>query len=130
MKRAAPLDAELSGHPNTALRQACEQLCRMLRIQWCEFVYSCGSEKWKVRMSEDRNQQSLGLRGAAIIGAAIGALAVGAFAIGALAIRRLAIQRVAVERAKFKSLEIEELTVKHLRAGDVTVSGSIELPKG
>jgi hypothetical protein len=59
---------------------------------------------------------------------ALGFVAAGSVAIGALAIRRLAIRQLAVDRAALKSLTIGTLTVKHLRAGDVTVSGSLELP--
>jgi hypothetical protein len=85
-------------------------------------------------MSEDRIKESVVLRGAKVIGAAAGAVAVGAFAVGALAIgvlaiRRIAIQSIAVEKAKFKSLGIEELTVRHLKAGDVTVSGALKVPE-
>jgi hypothetical protein len=64
-----------------------------------------------------------------MIGTAIGAVAVGAFAIGALAIGRLAI-RVVIDCAKLKSLEIQDLTVTRLRAAEVTVSDSLNLPGG
>jgi len=50
-------------------------------------------------MNQERNAESLGLRGVAIIAGAIGAVAVGAFAIGALAIGRLAIRRLVIENA-------------------------------
>jgi hypothetical protein len=71
---------------------------------------------------------NLSLRGVAMMATAIGAIAVGAFAIGALAIGRLAVRRIIVESAKLKSVEIEDLTVTRLRAVEVTVSDSLELP--
>jgi hypothetical protein len=77
-----------------------------------------------------RKSESAGMRGVAIMAAAIGATAVGALAIGALAIGRLAIGHVAVGSVKLKKLEIEELTVRRLRAGEVIVSESLELPEG
>jgi hypothetical protein len=67
-------------------------------------------------------------RDLALMAAAAGAVAVGAIAIGALAIGRLAIRNAVVGSAKFKSLKIEDLTVARLRAGEVTVSGSLNLP--
>lgn len=42
---------------------------------------------------------------------------------------RLAIRRVAIESAALRSLHIEELTVTRLRAAEVTVSDSLELPE-
>lgn len=71
-----------------------------------------------------------GSRGLALFAAAIGAIAVGAFAIGALAIRRLTIREIVIEKARFKSLEIQDLSVKRLRAAEVAVSDSIQLPEG
>jgi hypothetical protein len=79
-------------------------------------------------MKDPRNSQTQGFRGAAIIATAIGAVAVGAFAIGAFAIGRLAIRRVLIESAEFKSLKIQDLTVARLRAAEVTVSDSLQLP--
>ncbi len=76
-------------------------------------------------MKELRGSESLSFRGVAMIATAIGAVAVGAFAIGRLVIRRLS-----VENAKFKSLEIDDLTVTRLRAAEVTVSHSLDLPGG
>ena len=81
-------------------------------------------------MNHERNSESLGFRGVAIIASAIGAVAVGAFAIGALAVGRLAIGRLVIENAKFKSLEIQDLSVKRLRATEVIVSDSLALPPG
>ena len=79
-------------------------------------------------MNEIGNSKSLGFRGVAMIATSIGAVAVGAFAIGALAIGRLAVRRVVVENAKFKSIEIDDLIVKRIRAAEVTVSESLEVP--
>jgi hypothetical protein len=86
-------------------------------------------------MGEVRSLRSLGLGGAAVgaiaLGTvALGAVAVGAGAIGALTIWRLAIRRMAVDRASFRALDIHELTVTRIRAGDITVSRSLELPGG
>ncbi len=74
------------------------------------------------------NSKPLGFRGVAMIATSVGAIAVGAFAIGALAIGRLAVRRVVVENAKFKSIEIDDLIVKRIRAAEVTVSDSLEVP--
>jgi hypothetical protein len=51
-----------------------------------------------------------------------------AFAIGALAIGRLAIRRIVIDSAQLKDLKIEDLTVTHLRAAEVTITGSLETP--
>jgi len=40
----------------------------------------------------------------------------------------MALGRIAIGKAKIKSLEIDELTVKRLRAADVSISESLELP--
>jgi hypothetical protein len=69
-------------------------------------------------MKELRSSKSLGFRGVAMI----------ATAIGALTIRRLAIRRVLIGSAEFKSLEIQDLTVTRLRAAEITVSDSLQLP--
>jgi hypothetical protein len=71
---------------------------------------------------------SLRFREAALVAAAAGAVAVGAFAIGALAIGRLAIRRIVAGKVEFKSVKIRDLAVSRLRAGEVTVSGSLKLP--
>ena len=76
------------------------------------------------------SSKSLSFRWVAIMATAIGAGAVGAFAIGALAIGRLKIRRVLIDRAEIKSLEIQDLTVRLLRAADVNVSDSLNLPGG
>jgi hypothetical protein len=80
-------------------------------------------------MKDQHSSQNPNFRGVAMIATAIGAVAVGAFAIGALAIGRLAIRRIVIDSAKLKSLEIQDLTVTRLRAADVTVSGSLNLPE-
>ena len=80
-------------------------------------------------MEESRNSKSLGFHGVAMIATAVGAVAVGAFAIGVLAIGRLAIRRVVIESAELKSLQIQDLTVKRLRAAEITVSESLQLPE-
>jgi hypothetical protein len=41
----------------------------------------------------------------------------------------LAIRRVVVGSVEFKSLKIQDLTVKRLRASEVIVSDSLELPE-
>ena len=120
-------------HANTGYAAFTQDRMERARLKRHTMVH-CTTNIGGARMSEDRSKPELGLRGVAIIGAAfgavaVGAFAVGAFAIGALAIRRLAIQSVAVGRARLKSLEVDELTVKQLRAGDVTVTGSLELPE-
>src|SRR5215471_16698858 len=79
-------------------------------------------------MKELNRSKRPGFRAVAMMATAIGAVAVGAFAIGALAIGRLAIRRLLVERVKFKSVEIDELSVTRLRAAEVIVSDSLELP--
>jgi hypothetical protein len=79
-------------------------------------------------MNHERNSESLGFRGVAIIASAIGAVAVGAFAIGALAVGRMAIRQLVIENAKFKTIESQDLSVKRLRAAEVTVSASLRLP--
>jgi hypothetical protein len=66
---------------------------------------------------------------ALLIAMAAGAAAVGALAIGALIIGRLSIRRVSIDRADLKSLAIDDLTVTHLRAREVTVIESIQLPE-
>jgi hypothetical protein len=78
-----------------------------------------------MELTRSRNRS---FRDLAVTAAAIGAVAVGAFAIGALSIGWLAIRRISVGKAKFESLEIRDLTVTRLRAGDLTVSGSLKLP--
>ena len=79
-------------------------------------------------MSDLRTVPPLRLNGVAAVATAVGAVAVGAFALGALVVGRLAIRRLAVERAAFKSLAIGDLTVDRLRAANIIVSDSLELP--
>jgi hypothetical protein len=81
-------------------------------------------------MKDLHSSKNLGFSGVAMIATAIGAVAVGAFAIGALAIRRLAIGRVVIDSAEFKSPKIQDLTVTRLRAAEVNVSDSLNLPGG
>ncbi len=57
-----------------------------------------------------------------------GAFAAGALAVGALAIGALAIGRLAIGRSRIRRLEIDELVVRRLDAGDVRVSGNLEVP--
>jgi hypothetical protein len=76
-------------------------------------------------MTNDAGSPRLAMRSVAVIATAVGAVAVGAFAIGALAIWRLAIKSVVIDHAEFKSLSIGDLTVAKVRAGEVTVTGSI-----
>ncbi len=87
---------------------------------------------WKRRIliHTMKDRKSLGLRGAAMFGTAIGAVAAGAFAIGALAVGRFAIRRLLIESAEFKKLHVEDLVVTRIRASEVIVSDSLELPKG
>lgn len=80
-------------------------------------------------MKDQHNSQKQKMSGIALIVTAFGAVAVGAFAIGALAIGRLAVGRVTIDRAKLKSLEIGELTVKRLRAAEIIVSDTLDLPE-
>jgi hypothetical protein len=58
----------------------------------------------------------------------IGALAAGALAAGALAVGALAIGALAIGRSRIRRLEIDELVVRRLDAGDVRVSGHLEVP--
>jgi hypothetical protein len=79
-------------------------------------------------MGDQQSSKKLSFRGVARIAAAIGAAAVGAFAIGAFTIRQLTIRRVLVGGAEFKSLEIQDLFGTRLRAAEVNVSDSLQLP--
>jgi len=79
--------------------------------------------------TQSRTQPSAA-QSALLIAIAVGAAAVGAMAIGALIIGRLSIRRVRIDRADLKSLAIDDLTVTRLRAREVTVIESIELPEG
>jgi hypothetical protein len=79
-------------------------------------------------MGNLHRSKRLGLGAMAMIATAAGAGAVGAFAIGALAIRWLAIQRVVIDAAEFKSPAIQDLPVTRLRAAEVIVSDSLNLP--
>jgi hypothetical protein len=74
------------------------------------------------------DRTSMSFRGVAMIGTAIGAIAAGAFAIGALTVGRFAIRRLVVGRAELKNLVVEDLTVTRIRAAEVIVSDSLELP--
>lgn len=64
----------------------------------------------------------------ALIATAIGATAIGAFAIGALAIGRLLIRNLSVDRAKLCHLEIGDLDMSRLRARNLVVTDSLEIP--
>jgi hypothetical protein len=67
----------------------------------------------------------------AFVGAvALGSVAVGAFAVGALVVGRLLIRHLRVDRGSFKSLDIQELTVRRLRAAEMTVTQTLQLPDG
>ena len=84
-------------------------------------------------MAELIRTESLGVRkvvlGAAAAGAfAMGAIAFSALAIGALAVGRMALGRVAVGKTKFKSLELDDLTMKRLRASEISITDSLDLP--
>jgi len=84
----------------------------------------------RLRSSHSSALPRLALGAAAIGALAVGAVAVGALAIGALAIGSLAIRRLAIERTDLKFLVIGDLIVKRLHAGEITVSGSLNLPAG
>ena len=79
-------------------------------------------------MDELASSKRLTVRAVAMIATAVGAVAVGAFAIGALAIGRLAIRRIVIDNAELKNLKIEDLTVTRLRAAEVTITDSLEVP--
>ncbi len=79
-------------------------------------------------MKELGRSQGPTARAVAMIATAVGAVAVGAFAIGALAIGRLAIRRIVIDSAELKNLRIEDLTVIRLRAAEVVITDSLEVP--
>jgi hypothetical protein len=85
--------------------------------------------KQEALMKDQHNSRKQRISGVALIATACGAVAVGAFAIGALAVGRLAIGCLTIDSAKLKSLEIGDLTVKRLRAAEIAVSDSLELPE-
>jgi hypothetical protein len=78
-------------------------------------------------MKRLRSGGRVDLRTLAAAGAKM-AMALGALAIGALAVRWLGIGWLAVGKARIGALEIGELKVDRLRAGDLSVTGVLELP--
>jgi hypothetical protein len=80
-------------------------------------------------MAQSPSEDRAHLRHLGLLAAAMGACAFGVAAIGVLVVRRVAIRHLKIDRTELRSVEIEDLTVARIRAKEVVVTGSLQLPK-